>query len=603
MKIAEGDRQITTNMSGADSFDFRLASNATIFAILRDKMYKDPVGSIVREILTNAVDAHKAEGSEADIEVWPLDRELVIRDHGVGMSPDSVREIYSVYGQSSKATSNTEHGGFGLGAKTPFAYTDSFHVITYWEGIRHEYLMYIDESEKGKIQPLSAREEVGRGTTVKIPLKPQDVPAFRNAIIKYTRFLPVPVRVIGHNLIVERPVPIFEEPTWAYYGKDVGCNILLDGIPYTYGRASIPKHTVLRFQIGDLAPSATREEIQVTDRNTAKITERLATFKSQVGDHVRRQILAEPDFGRALALIHGAPPGYDQYAEHFYGGGRIVIPMLEMGDIGFSFGGRLSKNITTNPREVRPESFILTDFETIDRDSIQYANAAKVRQHLQRHNLQRVYIVNGKHDIPEAYRTPLSSLKVVRTKRPPKEKPAAKTHFYARDINRKMERVAVSDGRRRIKVPFGERLKWSRLYEFPLPIFYLGKACMKLVQGVPEWIDFHEYVADFLKKHEANLQALADGVASQEANEKFTFLEPYVCEEARSCFTPVGLTREEAKLIKFLEGNYKVEGHPRELTDHYPLLGLGDPGLDEYPHCIEYVKLINQKHSQGKKHA
>jgi hypothetical protein len=96
-----------------------------LMALLTD-MYSDPELAIVREYSTNARDSHIAAGVTDPIEVYTptvLEPMLRIVDHGVGLSADDIRDIYSRYGLSTKAESNDYNGVLGLGCKSALTVT------------------------------------------------------------------------------------------------------------------------------------------------------------------------------------------------------------------------------------------------------------------------------------------------------------------------------------------------------------------------------------------------------------------------------------------------------------------------------------------------
>ena len=134
-------------------------------------LYSDPIGSIVREITSNCVDANrernlKLEGvfpmsPEDKPEFWcnkqhveirfidknvilGIDASMVFVDYGVGLSPERVKEVFTVFGGSTKRSNDLEIGGFGLGAKSPLAYVDTFYVKTKHNGVEYYYMIYID---------------------------------------------------------------------------------------------------------------------------------------------------------------------------------------------------------------------------------------------------------------------------------------------------------------------------------------------------------------------------------------------------------------------------------------------------------------------------
>lgn len=105
--------------------------------------YKDPIGSTVREITSNAVDAHDRAGNNDPV-IVRIDRSDTIAgekatfqviDFGTGMSYEKIRKVYLKLFNSDKRDTNDEMGMFGLGSKSPLAYADSFVLETYRRGI------------------------------------------------------------------------------------------------------------------------------------------------------------------------------------------------------------------------------------------------------------------------------------------------------------------------------------------------------------------------------------------------------------------------------------------------------------------------------------
>lgn len=163
-----------------------------MFEILRSKLYSDPIKAIAREISCNARDAHR----EAKIPKTPIEIDLPstlssnhirIRDFGPGISPDRMSNVFLKYGASTKRDSNQQTGGFGLGAKTPFAYTDTFSITTCVDRVERTYTAYIDESRVGKIALLSEKKTKKRnGTEIVIPVQKEHFAQFEKEFITAT---------------------------------------------------------------------------------------------------------------------------------------------------------------------------------------------------------------------------------------------------------------------------------------------------------------------------------------------------------------------------------------------------------------------------------
>jgi len=166
-------------------------AQATVFEIFTSGLYSDPIGSVIREITSNCFDSHieaKKDNPKNPVLV-KLTNEvsgtfISFIDKGVGMTPDRVHNIYSAYFESTKNETNDQIGGFGLGGKTPLAYTDSFFHIT-----RHDKVEYIYNIFMGNDSPmveLMSKEttKMVNGTEVKILIKTNELNKFEKKNIR-----------------------------------------------------------------------------------------------------------------------------------------------------------------------------------------------------------------------------------------------------------------------------------------------------------------------------------------------------------------------------------------------------------------------------------
>ena len=135
------------------NFGIQEGQEGHLFAILRDKLYSDKIMAVIREYSTNATDAHVEAGTpEKPVDVTlptRLDPHLIIRDYGLGLTEEEVRELYVMYGSSTKRATNDAIGQLGLGCKSGFAYSDQFMVISYKDGKKYTYNAYLDETNGG----------------------------------------------------------------------------------------------------------------------------------------------------------------------------------------------------------------------------------------------------------------------------------------------------------------------------------------------------------------------------------------------------------------------------------------------------------------------
>lgn len=167
MKVFATDNSFLSNIQ--NKAQYQLGDPRIICKILSDSLYSNKIGSIIRELSANAYDAHKDNGKiDVPFDVHCPTNKLglfnndekyfSIRDYGKGLTEEQILSIYTVYGGSTKRDTNAFIGGFGIGCKSPFAYTRQFEVTSYCEGRKKLYLCYIDENEYPCVSKISDKE-------------------------------------------------------------------------------------------------------------------------------------------------------------------------------------------------------------------------------------------------------------------------------------------------------------------------------------------------------------------------------------------------------------------------------------------------------------
>lgn len=150
-----------SNISKSDTLDHFGATinfSPSMAHILSRDLYQDPVQSPMRELILNATDSHLEAGYDGPIHIWlpsTWDETFYVRDFGIGIPPEDFKRIYLAFGTTTRDNNNTVHGGFGLGCKSPLAFTTSFTVESYYEGIKRTYVIYYDCDNKPSCDLLS----------------------------------------------------------------------------------------------------------------------------------------------------------------------------------------------------------------------------------------------------------------------------------------------------------------------------------------------------------------------------------------------------------------------------------------------------------------
>lgn len=204
---------VTTLLPAVGSEEIKASINKANMSHVIDrltKLYVDPVKATVRETVSNATDATVAlpEDQRKPVELTlptELEAYFTVKDYGIGMSLQTVRSVFADYGATTKTNDLKAIGSYGLGGKSPLAYTDSFEVTTTHAGVTTEFVMARSGGETRTTIRSSWRTGAEAGTTVRIPVQAQDIYRFKEAVSVYqlhSRLLPVMVdgEISGKNL-------------------------------------------------------------------------------------------------------------------------------------------------------------------------------------------------------------------------------------------------------------------------------------------------------------------------------------------------------------------------------------------------------------------
>ena len=307
MKIASNNTNIQTNSTSLESHDFSIGDVSTIIDILRNRLYSNPIQTLTQEYLSNARDSHRESNQARPITVTlptRLDSVLKIRDYGVGLDKQRVRDVFVNYGISTKRNDNTQTGGFGLGAKSAWAYTDSFCVVSFFDGRRCTYVAHTGKNRNGTFELIDECDtDEPNGVEVQIPVKEFDISRFINAVYRTTFFWDTKPELKGiTNLEVpkvysEGKVAFSQNKTTLVHECDFVRSVfnigysnnkiyaLIDGIPYDLAKvcssinsarklSSIVKQdhiTFISVNNGDITVAASREEISSDESNIKAI--------------------------------------------------------------------------------------------------------------------------------------------------------------------------------------------------------------------------------------------------------------------------------------------------------------------------------------------
>lgn len=189
MQVADS-RQLTTSatLGGQEAISFGISEDPAFFQILSSSLYNNPNLAVVRETICNSWDAH----IEAGLTHLPIlihidsDGFIRFRDYGKGIPTEKIGQVYGTYGASTKKSNTATTGGFGLGCKSPFAYTDSFQVTSMNQGKMSIYNVTkssIETDGKPGIIPIITGVDTDQtGLEVKFQIHERDIREFTRYI-------------------------------------------------------------------------------------------------------------------------------------------------------------------------------------------------------------------------------------------------------------------------------------------------------------------------------------------------------------------------------------------------------------------------------------
>ena len=361
MKIQEHSNKLETNVEN-ETQDFGIGDASVIIDILRNRLYEHKIRTTCQEYICNARDAMRecGKGNEFDVTVpTRLNPVFKVRDYGPGITPNRMANVFVKYGASTKRDSNNQTGGFGIGAKSAWSYTDSFTIVTFVDGVKRSYVAHIGVNNQGRLDLVSTEEtDEPNGTEIQIAVKPYDIEEFRTSIFRAIYFwdqkpnlkgeLNPPSLVKGEVVsdlleVVDRELLPEYIRTWN--SGDVIA--VIDGIPYVVGEKLTSKvkslealnelcrkTAVLYFGNGVVEVAASREHI-ADSKFTLAALEKLAhkaliEAQTHISDTFGK-IKATPDYLRTYASMSKTfdVDQFAKYGDYSIQSSRIINPIFK----------------------------------------------------------------------------------------------------------------------------------------------------------------------------------------------------------------------------------------------------------------------------------
>ena len=246
-------------------------------------LYSNPIGSFVRELVSNGVDANRANNSAELVKVniykegntWYFQ----VKDEGKGMTPEHFTNVYMRWFNSDKRDNNEDIGGWGIGSKSPLSYKESYEITTVADGYEYEYIVVRQSPAPTATLLVERPTNKKSGTTVRIEIDEKDLWKLHDECKKQLIYFNN-VYVINEAYYYENDFQIIEADLFKVrtdsfpFGNEM--HIVLGQVAYPInwnflGISPIYIPVGLKFNIGELPVTLSREEINYSDDTVKEI--------------------------------------------------------------------------------------------------------------------------------------------------------------------------------------------------------------------------------------------------------------------------------------------------------------------------------------------
>lgn len=282
---------------------------AHIMNILTD-LYEDAETAVLREYATNALDAHIAAGNHDPIEVdlpTPLSPFLRIKDRGIGLTVDDIRDIYSKYGASTKRGTNDATGMLGLGCKSALTLVPQFTLTGIKDGVRCMVSVAREEDGSGVMTVLdTSTTDEPNGVEVHVPVQES------RSLMDKAEYL---FGFWGEGtVLLNGEAPKRHDGIWItdnmMITDNLDCHtIVMGGVPYpmtsdiSFG-CSYSYCVVYFAEIGDVHFTPSREALNYTPKTKQTIEEIIQIYRELRPGAIQAQVDQAPDKQSALKAAY-----------------------------------------------------------------------------------------------------------------------------------------------------------------------------------------------------------------------------------------------------------------------------------------------------------
>lgn len=270
-----------------------------VFYAATKGLYSEPIPSMVRELICNALDETPHAGGKplrVDLPTM-LSPQFVVRDYGRGMSHEFMMARAMSLGESTKEADNAALGKFGYGLKVPFALVDQFSILIYRGAFVQTYVCDL-AGEHGMprvmtgpdmCKPLATHET---GTEIRVPMGTTELYKIRDALQRFlAQVNPALYSVPGFTITPQTWTR--ETPDFNTFADNSESFILLGPVRYPVNWEAIGmrdnhhnafggRNVAFKFQGGELQVTPNREQVRYTPETIQAIKDKLALVRQHI---------------------------------------------------------------------------------------------------------------------------------------------------------------------------------------------------------------------------------------------------------------------------------------------------------------------------------
>jgi hypothetical protein len=322
--ITETRENVVERFGVRSESQFKIKATGKAFRILSDGLYSDKVRAIIRELSCNAYDSHVAAGkSDVPFDIQlpnKLDPVFRIRDYGTGLKNRDIKTIYTTYFESTKTSSNDYVGCLGLGSKSPFSYTQSFTITSYYNGFKRIYSAFLNEDDTPSIVLLGrCKTDELNGLEISFSVNFNDFSTFYSKASYVLSYFPVTPNISGYDIEIKNMLNdgyMMQGKGWGLrHGNGTSMAIMGNVCYPLYDFVNVcelsdSQNKLLRipvdiyFNIGELEVSASRESLSFKKSLNHVIVSRLDSILEDIRSKINDEVSSCSNLWSARIMIY-----------------------------------------------------------------------------------------------------------------------------------------------------------------------------------------------------------------------------------------------------------------------------------------------------------